>query len=114
MTEHESKMIRIMEHCVLNAEFCDTCENRNNDYAGCRKTHEQFIDMVKNAIAKRDALLADLNLVCGGKFVDVCCICGHYTPENPNDKCELKGLDCRWTWRGVQKGGTDNVCTGKE
>ena len=26
MTEQETRMIRIMEHCVLNAEFCDKCE----------------------------------------------------------------------------------------
>lgn len=99
MTEQEARVINIMEHCVLHADFCDTCENGNSDYPGCRKTHEEFFAMVKDTFAKNDALLADLNLVCGGKFVDVCCICGHYTPEHPNDKCELKGLACYWEWR---------------
>lgn len=103
MTEHETNMINIMEHCVLNADFCDSCGNNSEDYKGCRKTHEHFFDMVKEAFAQRDALLADMNLACGGKFVDVCCICGHYTPQHPGGKCELRGFDCRWVWRGVQK-----------
>lgn len=102
MTEHETSMINIMEHCVLNAGFCDERSNNSEDYKGCRKTHEHFFDMIKDAFAQRDALLADLYLACGGKFVDICCICGHYTPEHPGERCELKGLDCRWTWRGVQ------------
>lgn len=104
MTEQETRMIRIIEHCVLNAEFCDKCENEPEGYDGCRKLHEDFFKMAKDACAQRDALRADLNLVCSGKFVDVCCICGHYTPQNPNSKCELKGMTCRWVWRGEHNG----------
>ena len=63
-----------------------------------------FFDMVKEAFAQRDALLTDLKLACGGKFVDVCCICDHYTPENPGEKCELLGWACSWEWRGVTNG----------
>ena len=103
MTEQEKRIVSIMEHCVLNADFCDTCENNSEDYQGCRRTHEDFFVMIKNALEQRDALLADLIKVCAGKFVDICCICGHYTPEHPKDKCELKGMACCWVWRGVQK-----------
>ena len=104
MTEQEKRIVGIMEHCVLNAEFCDQCNNNAEDYPGCRKTHEEFFKIIKDAFAQRDALLTDLSLACGGKFVDVCCICGHYTPDNPGERCELKGLDCRWEWRGTRHG----------
>lgn len=102
MTEQEIRIMNVMEHCVLEAEFCDTCENGNAEYEVCRKVHEDFFKIVKDAIAQRDALLADLNTVCGGKFVDVCRVCGHYTPDHPNEKCELKGMACHWEWRGVK------------
>lgn len=102
MTENEARTIRVMEHCILNEEFCDNCENRAQDYSGCRKTNEGFIEMTKGAISMRDALLADLHAVCAGKFVDICCICGHYQPQHPTDKCELRGLVCKWAWRGIQ------------
>ena len=104
MTEQETRAMRIMEKCVSDAEFCDECELGEAEYEVCAKAHKDFFATVKETIAQRDALLTDLNLACGGKFVDVCCICGHYTPENPGEKCELKGLDCRWEWRGLQHG----------
>ena len=104
MTEQEKRIVSIMEHCVLNADFCDTCENNSEDYQGCRRTHEMFFEMIKNGLAERNALLADLHAVCAGKFVDICCICGHYRPERQGEqKCELNGLICSWVWRGVQK-----------
>lgn len=104
MTEQETRAMRIMEKCVSDAEFCDECELGEAEYEICVKMHKDFFVAVKETIAQRDALLTDLNLACGGKFVDVCCICGHYTLENPGEKCELKGLDCRWEWRGLQHG----------
>ena len=103
MTEREEYLFNVMKHCVLEEDFCDNCVSTSPDYDGCKQTHSDFFKMIKDAFAQRDALLADLNLACGGKFVDVCCICGHYTPEHPGERCELKGLDCRWVWRGVQK-----------
>lgn len=104
MIENEKRIIGIMEHCVLNADFCDDCENNKEDYVGCRKTHEDFFVTIKDALAQRNALLADLHAVCAGKFVDICCICGHYQPDKEGElKCELNGLICSWVWRGVQK-----------
>lgn len=47
MTENEARTIRVMEHCILNEEFCDNCENGAQDYSGCRKTHEGFIEMTR-------------------------------------------------------------------
>lgn len=114
MTEQEQRIFRITRQCLLEGDFCDQCELGGSDYEECRKTHEALFAIAHEAIEQRSALLADLNMVCGGKFMDICCVCGHYTPEHPSDKCELKGLDCRWIWRGVQKGGTKNVCTDKE
>lgn len=53
---------------------------------------------------QRDAAIADLHAVCAGKFVDICCICGHHRPDKEGElKCELNGLICSWVWRGVQK-----------
>ena len=104
MSEREAELLVMMEHCILNDGFCDTCINKRKDSGVCRKEHEEFFQMVKNSIAKRERLQADMNIVCGGKFVDVCCICGHYSPEHPGEKCELKGLDCRWVWRGEHHG----------
>lgn len=104
MSEREAYLISVMEHCVLHGEFCDTCMNVKNDYAGCRKDHEEFFEMVKTAIAQRDALRYDLNIVCGGKYVDVCAVCDHYRPQHGSEKCELKGLDCKWAWRGEKHG----------
>ena len=105
MTEQEKRAVSIMEHCVLNADFCDGCGNNSEDYKGCRKTHEHFFDMVKDAFAQRDAMFADLNHVCSGKFVDICCICGHYQPDREGElKCELNGLICSWVWRGIREG----------
>jgi hypothetical protein len=89
---------------MAEADFCDKCEIGEAEAEVCEKLRVDFFRMIKDAFAQRDALLTDLNLACGGKFVDVCCICGHYTPENPGEKCELKGLDCRWEWRGLQHG----------
>lgn len=103
MTEQETRTVSIMEHCVLNADFCDTCENNSEDYQGCRRTHEMFFEMIKNGLTERDALLADLHAVCAGKFVDICSICGHYRPERQGEqKCELNGLICSWVWRGME------------
>ena len=105
MNEQEARTMRIMEHCVLNAEFCDGCENRDSNYDGCCETHELFFKMAKDAFAMRDALLTDLNLACGGKFVDICCVCGHYRPDREGElKCELNGLICSWVWRGIREG----------
>lgn len=104
MTEQETRAMRIVGKCMAEAGFCDKCEISEAGLDVCEKLRVDFFRMVKEAFAQRDALLTDLNLACGGKFVDVCCICGHYTPENPGEKCELKGLDCRWEWRGLQHG----------
>lgn len=104
MTEQETRAMEIMERCVLDAEFCDKCELGKAEFEVCAKAHKDFFAAAKDAFAQRDALLSDLNLACGGKFVDVCCICGHYTPDHPGEKCELKGLACRWEWRGPQNG----------
>ena len=100
----EQKTLDIVERCITAELFCDKCEFGDGPQDDCIKLREQAIAIVKDAFTQRDALLVDLNLACGGKFVDVCCICGHYTPENPGEKCELKGLDCRWEWRGLQHG----------
>lgn len=104
MTERESMIVSNMYHCVINGGLCNNCPNYAAGDDVCYNIHKDFYEMAQNTIAQRDALLADLNLACGGKFVDTCCICGHYTPEHPGEKCELKGLDCRWEWRGVQHG----------
>lgn len=104
MTEQEIRAMRIVGKCMAEVGFCDKCEIGEAEAEVCEKLRVDFFHMIKDAFALRDALLTDLNLACGGKFVDVCCICGHYTPENPGEKCELKGLDCRWEWRGLQHG----------
>ena len=102
MTEQETRAMRIVGKCMLEDGFCDKCEIGEAGFEVCEKLRVDFFRMAKDAIAQRDALLADLNTVCGGKFVDVCRVCGHYTPDHPNEKCELKGMACHWEWRGVK------------
>ena len=102
MTEQE--ILDVVERCNTGELFCNECAYGDKLNADCIELRDRAFAIAKEAIAQRDALLTDLNLACGGKFVDVCCICGHYTPENPGEKCELKGLDCRWEWRGLQHG----------
>ena len=105
MTDQEKHSIKLTEQCFLHFEFCADCELCGEDYETCQKSHREFFEMVKASIAERDALRADIDAVCAGKFVDICCICGRYTPDHPSEKCELKGLTCKWVWRGVQKEG---------
>ena len=100
----EQKILDIVERCNAAELFCNECEYGVRQHVDCIELREKAFAIAKKAIAERDALLADLNLACGGKFVDVCCICGHYTPDHPGEKCELKGLACRWEWRGPQNG----------
>lgn len=32
-----------------------------------------------------------------------CIVCSHYRTDWPKPGCELNGLNCIWSWRGVQK-----------
>lgn len=50
---------------------------------------------------ERDALLGDLKLVC--ETLNPCLVCGHYRSDWEKLGCELNGLACIWSWRGVQK-----------
>ena len=101
--ERRAELLVVMEHCVLNGEFCDDCPNNHEDYGGCRKTPEEFFEMVKNTLAQRDALLADLKLVCTKN--NPCLVCGHFRPEREDyEKCELKEWVCEWEWRGEKHG----------
>lgn len=36
MTARKQRMLEIMQHCLLDGEFCDTCPNVNEGYEGCR------------------------------------------------------------------------------
>lgn len=61
---------------------------------------------------ERDALLADLTLVCAD-VPNPCPVCGHWRDDWEKPGCELSGLTCAWYWRGLQKGGPQcqmNVC----
>lgn len=108
MTEQEKFLLKVAKERLCAAGYCDDdCKYYRfgaYDCHDCCDMNTKAINIIEDAFAQRDALLADLNLVCGGKFVDVCCICGHYSPEHPGEKCELKNLDCRWVWRGEQHG----------
>lgn len=49
-----------------------------------------------------NALLADLTLVCGSESINPCLVCSHYRTDWEKPGCELNGLTCAWSWRGVQ------------
>lgn len=49
MTERQKQLLKIMEHCVLNGEFCDNCPNKDSDYEGCHATHMEFMAMVRES-----------------------------------------------------------------
>lgn len=57
---------------------------------------------VKTVSTERDALLADLAKVCAD-VPNPCPVCGHWRPDQEKPGCELIGLHCAWTWRGVQE-----------
>lgn len=49
MTDRKKQLLEIMEHCILNGEFCSDCPNRDQDYEGCRAMHEEFFNEVKRS-----------------------------------------------------------------
>lgn len=108
MTEREEFLLKAAKERLCSSGYCDDdCSYYRfgaYDCIECAGMNDEAINIVKNIIIQHDALFADLHAVCAGKFVDICCICGHYQPDKEGElKCELNGLICRWVWRGVQK-----------
>ena len=73
---------------------------QQQEYLEKRAEHER-------AKRERDALMADLTQVCGGETINTCLVCSHYRTDWEKPGCELNGLACIWSWRGVQKNDQD-------
>ena len=54
MTERKKQLLQIMEHCVLNGEFCDDCLNRDGDYESCHALHMEFINEARRSWEAED------------------------------------------------------------
>ena len=103
MTEQEERIIKVAKHCLLNDGICSECPDRKESAIECGRMTDEFFCFAENAIAQRDALLADLKLVCTQN--NPCLVCSHYCPErNGMQKCELNDWVCNWGWRGEHHG----------
>ena len=67
--------------------------------------YDECVDDALQLMRERDALMADLTLVCGSESINPCLVCSHYRTDWEKPGCELNGLTCAWSWRGVQKDG---------
>ncbi len=85
--------------CCTEFYRCDKCP-----YFGMPCESDE---LVIDALALINALLADLTLVCGSESINPCLVCSHYRTDWEKPGCELNGLACIWSWRGVQKDDQD-------
>ena len=79
-------------------EKCAACTYR------IRCNFEEYaLEYIQQLECERDALMADFTLVCGSESINPCLACSHYRTDWEKPGCELNGLACIWSWRGVQK-----------
>lgn len=64
--------------------------------------YDECVDDALQLMRERDAMMADLTLVCGSESINPCLACSHYRTDWGKPGCELNGLTCAWSWRGVQ------------
>ena len=65
--------------------------------------YDECVDNALQLMRERDAMMADLTLVCGSESINPCLVCSHYRTDWEKPGCELNGLACIWCWRGVHK-----------
>lgn len=107
MTEQEKILLKVAKERLCAAGYCDDdCKYYRfgaYDCHDCCDMNTKAINIIEDAFAQRDALLADLKFVCAKN--NPCLVCGHFRPKREDyEKCELKEWVCEWVWRGEKHG----------
>ena len=101
MTEQE--ILDIVERCNTGELFCNECELGDKLHADCIELRDKAFEIAKKAFAQRDAMFADLKLVCTKN--NPCLVCVHFCPEREDyENCERTDWICEWEWRGEKHG----------